>query len=52
MEYISPEENDLFVKALRFLYSRALEQINFEADIDPHLPDRIPPKEPESNPAA
>lgn len=37
MEYISPEEDALFTKALRFLYERNLERIGFEADIRPTL---------------
>lgn len=43
MEYISPAENDLFTKALRFLYERRLEQIGFEADVRPTL---MKPEEP------
>lgn len=39
MEYISPAENDLFARALRFLYERRLEQIGFEADVRPTLPE-------------
>lgn len=34
---ITPEENALFVKALRFLYAKNLERINFEADVRPTL---------------
>lgn len=49
MEYISPAENDLFVKALRFLYGRRLEQIGFEANIHPT---RIKPEDPASTEAA
>ncbi len=33
MEHISPEEDALFVKALRFLYDRALELHGFQADV-------------------
>lgn len=37
MEYISPEEDALFKKALKFLYER-LAQINeFEVEAHPHL---------------
>lgn len=49
MEYISPAENDLFVKALQFLYGRRLEQIGWEANIHPT---RITPEEPTSTEAA
>lgn len=33
MEYISPAENDLFTKALRFLWERRLAMEGFEANI-------------------
>lgn len=33
MEYISPAENDLFTKALTFLYERRLAMEGCEADI-------------------
>ncbi len=45
MEYISPEENALFVKALRFLYEQRLEKYGFTADIYPVLRE---PQEPDS----
>lgn len=45
MEYISPAENDLFTKALRFLYERRLEQIGFEADV---IVTKIRPEEAEA----
>ena len=35
MEYISPAENNLFTRALQFLYGKGLEQIGFEADVHP-----------------
>lgn len=49
MEYISPAENDLFTRALRFLYERRLEQIGFEADIIVVRPE---PEEPQPANAA
>jgi len=33
MEYISPEEDALFMKALRFLYDRSLERHGIQANI-------------------
>ena len=47
MEYISPAENNLFIKALRFLYERRLAMEGVEADIIPYLPDESLPEEPE-----
>lgn len=49
MEYISPAENDLFTRALRFLYGRRLEQIGFEADVTVV---RLKPEEPQPAKAA
>ena len=49
---ISPKENDLFTKALRFLYERRLAMEGAEADIVPYLPDGVLPKDPETTPAA
>ena len=37
MEYISPEEDALFTKALKFLYERLAEINGFEVEADPHL---------------
>ncbi len=45
MEYISPEEDALFVKALRFLYDRDLELHGFQASIT------VTKKEPEEKSA-
>lgn len=50
MEYISPKENDLFVKALRFLYEKRLEKYGFAADITPILREQAEP-DPSSVPA-
>lgn len=43
MEYISPAENDLFTKALRFLWEQRLAKYGFEADLNPVL---VKPEEP------
>lgn len=49
MEYISPAENDLFTKALRFLWERRLEKYGWEANIRPTL---VRPDEPRTEKAA
>lgn len=46
MDCISPAENDLFTKALRFLYERRLAMEGFEANISPTLKE---PEEPASS---
>lgn len=43
MEHISPAENDLFTRALRFLYERRLEQIGFAADVTVGRPEAEEP---------
>ncbi len=48
MVHISPEEHDLFVKALRFLYGERIAQIGWEGDLTPVRRQPESPEEPRS----